>query len=259
MAVPYQHIIEASTISSDSLKAVSIFKEHLLTAQNNKPIVHFTEYHFLIAIILFISYGIYVWLFVKNRKRIKQIIKAFYLNRYANQLAREESSILNRVTLFLSILFLFSISLFFTQVISYYGWKIPETNESLLLPIIAVGIVAIYLIKIAVIQFLGFVFKTGKEAAEYTQTLIFFINALGLFLLPIVICIAFAQQIEVSLFINIGIGLISIFILTRVVRGIIIGVNSSHVSNIYLFLYLCTLEILPFIIMLKLFLINLKQ
>lgn len=258
MAVPYQHIIEMSKVNPDSLKTASIFKEHLLTVQNTKPLVHFTEYHYIIAFILFICYAIYVWLYVKNRKRIQQIIKAFYLNRYANQLAREESSMLNRVTFFLSVLFLFSISLFITQVVDFYGWEFQEIDQSLFLLIIAGAIVSIYLVKIATIQFMGFIFKTTKEAVEYTQTLLFFINALGLFLLPIVICIAFAQQIEVSVFINIGMGLIGLFMLTRLVRGIIIGVNSNHVSNVYLFLYLCTLEILPILILLKLFLLNLK-
>jgi len=258
MAVPYQHIIEMSKVHPDSLKTASIFQEHLLSQTSNQPIVHFTEYHYLIALILFLSYSIYVWLYVKNRKRIQQIVKAFYIARYANQLAREEASLVNRVTFFLSLLFLFSISLFFTQVIEYYGWEFPEINKSLLIPIIATGIVSIYFIKIITIRFLGFIFKVGKETGEYIQTLLFFINALGLFLLPLVVCIAFAHQIDASLFIHIGLVVITVFLLTRIIRGFIIGINSNHVSSVYLFLYLCTLEILPFVIMFKLFLLNFK-
>lgn len=237
---------------ADALFAPSIFKTHLLEKANQKPIIHYTNYDYLIAGVLFIVYLLFVLLYVKNRKRLNQVIKAFYINRFASQLAREEVSIVNRVSVILSIIFLFSMTLFVWQVIEFYGWA-SSVEDSLLFFSILASVIAIYAIKFSLIKFFGFVFKTTKEADEYALAVLLFVNSLGLFLLPIVVCIAFAQNVSIGIFINVGLGTLGLFLLTRIVRGLIIGINSIRVSKLYLFLYLCSLEILPLVIMVKFF------
>jgi len=74
---------------------------------------------------------------------------------------------------------------------------------------------------------------------------------LGLFMLPVVMCLAFVKQISPLVFIYSGFGLISVFLFTRLARGLIIGFNSMRVSKFYLFLYLCTLEFLPLLFAVK--------
>jgi hypothetical protein len=104
----------------------------------------------------------------------------------------------------------------------------------------------------------GFIFQNEKEAGEYATTLFLFCNILGIFLLPVVIGVAFVKQVPPVTFIYFGMFIYALFIVIRLLRGIIIGVNSIRVSKFYLFLYLCTLEILPFVIMSKLFILNNK-
>lgn len=241
-----------SVASKDTMETTSIFSGHLLAPQATKPTIHYTNYDYLIASVLLLMYIIFVMLYIKNRKRLNQVIKAFYINRFASQLAREEVSVVNRVSVLLSVIFLFSITLFIRQIMEYYGW-FQGVNEMLLFLSILAVVASIYALKFITIKFLGFVFKTPKETDEYALTVLLYINSLGLFLLPIVVCIAFAENVSIEVFIKIGLYILALFLFTRMVRGLIIGLNSVRVSKFYLFLYLCSLEILPLVVMVKIF------
>lgn len=238
--------------TADTSAAVSLFQNHLLQVKNERPVIHYTQYDYLVTSILFLSYIMFVWLFISNRKRLNQIIMGLYAGRYANQLAREEISLGNRVVIFLSALFVFTITLFFYQTAGYYGLLSPNSMKNTFF-ITMLAIFFIYGIKLLVIKVLGFLFETQKEIREYTISVFLFCNAVGLFMLPVVICLAFLKQVNPSVFIFTGFTIIAVFFLTRLVRGLIIGLSSTRVSKFYLFLYLCTLEIVPLAIMIKLF------
>lgn len=235
----------------------SLFEDHLLNPSGNKPIIHLTAYDYLPATILFLSFVLFVILYVYNRKRLNQMIKAFYLNRVANQLMREEVSFVNRTSVILSFVAVVCLSMFAFQLIDFYGMQFPFGKNQLLW-IIPSTITGIYFLKIVVVKFMGYVFKTGTEADGYIYTILLFINTLGLFLLPVVIGIEFVKQAPPRLFIDLGYLIISAFLCTRMIRGVIIGINSTRVSGLYLFFYLCTLEILPLFILIKVFLLIIK-
>jgi hypothetical protein len=239
-------------IRPDTAATVSLFQNHSLEVKNSGPVLHFTQYDYLIASILFFSYILFVWLYFSNRKRLNQIIRGLYVGRYANQFAREGVSIGNRLVIFLSALFVLTLSLFVCQTAHYYGFLESQSPLSLFF-ITAIIILSIYSVKLVVIKFAGFLFETQKEIREYTVSIFLFCNTVGLFMLPIVICLAFFKQVNPLIFIYSGFSLISILFLTRLVRGLIIGLDSARVSKFYLFLYLCTLEIVPLVILSKLF------
>jgi hypothetical protein len=239
-------------LSADTAAAVSLFQKHLLEMKHQNPVIHYTQYDYLVTSVLFFSYSMFVWLYISNSKRLNQIVKGLYVGRYANQLAREEVSIGNRAVIFLSALFVLTLTLFFYQIASYFGF-LQGDNVVGTFCIIALIIFSIYSVKLLVIRAVGFVFETQKEIREYTISVFLFCNTLGLFLLPVVICLAFLKQVNPSVFIYSGITLIAVFLFTRLIRGLIIGFNSTRVSKFYLFLYLCTLEIVPLVIMVKLF------
>ncbi len=238
-------------IPVDSAAAVSLFQKHLLEIKHPK-IIHYTQYDYLVTCVLFFSYAMFVWLYISNSKRLNQIVKGLYVGRYANQLAREEVSLGNRVVIFLSALFVLTMTLFFYQAASYFGF-LPAGSIVSVFFATALIIFSIYGIKLLVIRLVGSLFETQKEIREYTISVFLFCNTVGLFMLPVVICLSFLKQVNPSVFIYSGLAIIAVFFLTRLVRGLIIGFNSTRVSKFYLFLYLCTLEIVPLIIMVKLF------
>ena len=261
---PAKHIIQNApaivnkiVTIGDTSKTVSLFKNNPLQAKDPAPQLHNTHFDFGVSIILFFAFVLFVWLYASNRKRLNQVIKAFYINRYANQLAREEISIGNRVTIFLSTLFVVTFALFITQTANYYGY-FREENQFMLFIKTALVIVAAYGVKMMSVRMSGSVFQNQKEANDYAMTVFLFCNTLGLFMLPIVIGLAFVKQAAPELFIYSGCVIYGSFLCIRLLRGVIIGFNSIRISKFYLFLYLCTLEILPFVIMAKLFILKIR-
>jgi hypothetical protein len=239
----------------DTSATPSLFSGHELQPRHVQPVIHLTNYDYLVAGILFISFCAFVWLYVSNQKRLGQLIKSFYPNRFGNQLSRDEYSVSNRVGFLLSLLFLFTIPLFAGQVIDYYGIDIKLNKTKMYLTIVT-GLVIMYFLKYSAIRLSGFIFKVGKETLDYSSAMFVFINILGLFMLPVVICLEFVKQINPRIFIYTGGFFIISFLCMRVLRGIVIGISSNRVSKFYLFLYLCTLEIVPFVILVKLFMLQ---
>lgn len=258
MPIQPVHIIKAkdsTIVSVDSGLTTSIFEGHLLNKKSESPQLHTTDFDFGIASILLFAFILFVWLYTTNSKRLNQILKAFYINRYSNQLGRDEITFGNRVSIFLSALFIISFSLFIFQVAHYYGLQTNNNDVIFFLEILVI-ISAIYGIKIMIVRFFGFIFQSQKESSEYSMMIFLFCNILGLFFLPIVVCMTFVKDVSPLIFIYSGYGVFALLLLIRLLRGFLIGLNSIRVSKFYLFLYLCTLEILPFVIMVKLFMKN---
>lgn len=252
-----QNSIPSLGTTSDTLHTTSLFQGHLLVPKTDKPLLHFTDYDYGVVSILLLAYILFVWLFASNKKRLSQVVKSFYINRHSNQLGRDELSLGNRVSIFLSILFVISSSLFIIQIADYYKF-VFNVNKSVLFLEIATVISLIYAVKMVIIRFFGYIFQNKKEASEYSMMIFLFCNTLGLFMLPIVVSLAFVEGVSPLIFIYFGFGVSAFLLCIRLLRGIIIGFNSNRVSKFYLFLYLCTLEILPFVIMVKLFMQNIK-
>ena len=242
--------------AKDTTKAPSLFQNHLLVPQNTRPQLHFTQYDYWISAILFFLFSIFVWLFVSNTKKLSQVIKGFYQTRYTNQNTRDEFSVGNRVSFFLSAFFIVTMSIFISQLLMFYHVDIFKKNFAELT--IAIIIFVVYGVKFFSINFLGFVFEVQKEMKEYMMLVFLFCNTLGLVMLPVVICLSFAKQIQPAVFIYTGIGIIISFVFVRMIRGIFIGFKSPRVSKLYLFMYLCALEILPIIFMIKLIVLKIK-
>ena len=251
-------LVKPVVLAKDSSFAPSLFKDHLLTVKNYRSEIHFTNYDFLISGVLLFLYLLFVWIYVSNYKKLSQIIKGLYFNRNYNQLSRDELSIGNRVSFFLSIFFIVTLTLFISRVMAHYGLRLYSTDVPFLDVVTALALIAAYSVKFATIKLLGYVCKLKKEANDYMGTVFLFCNALGLLMLPVVICLTFVKQVPPVFFIYAGMGIIAIFFSVRIIRGFILGFNSSEISKIYLFMYLCSLEILPIVILVKLFTLNLK-
>ncbi len=242
--------------AKDTAIAPSLFQNHLLSPKNDKPQLHITKYDYGISSMLLFLFILFVWLYVTNRKKLNQVIKGFYQTRYTNQNTRDEFSIGNRVSVFLSVFFVITLTIFITKTLSFY--HIQLFGNKFVEVIVGLVLIIMYSIKFVTINLAGFIFQVQKEARDYVMSVFLFCNALGLFMLPVVICLSYIKQVPPVIFIYTGIGLIISFICVRMARGIFIGFKSQRVSKFYLFMYLCTLEILPFILVVKIFILKIK-
>ncbi len=240
----------------DSVATPSLFQNNLLVPKSTKPSLHFTNYNYWVAGTFMFLFILFIWIYTTNQKKLGQVIRGFYQTRFANINARDEYSVGNRVSVFLSAFFVITVSIFVSQILAYYHIQIYKNIPAEV--IVGLLLVFIYSIKFVTIKLLGSIFLVQKEATEYIISIFLFCNVLGLFMLPLVICLLFMDQVPQSVFIDTGIVLVTIFLFIRMARGIFIGLKSQRVSKVYLFMYLCTLEILPFVLMAKLVLLKIE-
>jgi len=192
------------------------------------------------------------WARVNHRRRLWLVLRAFLSKLYATHIIRENDSLMKRVSLVLNIVFLLVVSLFIYQISSNYGWVLPFSSYLHPFIIILISLYLIYQFKSLGLILVGILFNQREKFSEYRYNVWLMNQALGVLLLPIVISVAYLSMPD-SVLINIGIILITLIYIYRLQRGITIGSTETNLSQFYLFLYLCTLEILPLVVLTKVF------
>lgn len=106
-------------------------------------------------------------------------------------------------------------------------------------------------LKIVLLRFLGFVFNFGEMVAHYTHILFLtFFNMLFV-IIPFLLILAFIPQNISVLTVWLSILFLALIYVMRIVKAILIVLTKHLFSKTYLFLYICTFEICPIIILLK--------
>jgi hypothetical protein len=241
-------------ISKDTSEAVSLFTGHEHAPVKFEPIPHEKPHSLWLFALVFTAYTIYVSLRVLYSKRFRQEMGAFFTSRTVSQMMREEYALTNRVSLGLSLLFIMLVSLFLYQVFVYFGYFGAEnfTGPQFYTRICGV-ITVVFAFKLVAVRILGVVFKMEAAANEYIFNIFLHHKALGLFLFPVTVAIAFMKNAPVRHLIITGWVIIAIVLVYRTLRALLGGVQTGGISKYYLFVYLCTLEILPLIVIIKVF------
>ncbi|MCU0436051.1 MAG: DUF4271 domain-containing protein [Bacteroidia bacterium] len=206
--------------------------------------------NYWVSLFLFGAFAALVVLRVFDGRRLTQLAGGFFRASSVSMLYREENALTGRASLLLIINFLLVAPLFVWQVLGYFN--LPQEGV-LQYGYLALGFVLLYLLKVGVTRFMGLVFDQKEAALEYTYNILLFNKTLGLLLFPVTVLIAFAREIPSVWLIGAGLAFWGIILVYRLFRGILIGLSTSGFSGIYIFLYLCTLEILPFVVILKQF------
>lgn len=208
-----------------------------------------SKYHYQpswVMILIVLCVMIIGYLFSAYNSRFNSVVQAFFTVRFANQLAREEYSLTHPVSVFLSVNFLLASSLFILQVISsdtVFSFHTEIKFTSFLL--VAACVLIIYSIKIMSLKIIGFIFDNQQAASEYTFTIFLVNQILGIGLLPVIIFIAYGKQSFGNAFVYVGVLMAVAAFIIRIGKGALSALTGREISLFYLFLYLCTLEILP--------------
>ncbi len=112
----------------------------------------------------------------------------------------------------------------------------------------------IYLFRHAGMKLIAYIFPVEREARQFNFTIAVFNMLLGLFLLPVNAFIGFAAPSVATLFVYLGLILVAGFYILRQLRGLFIASQYVMFHRFHFFLYLCTVEIAPVLIVLKIFL-----
>ena len=174
-------------------------------------------------------------------KHAKLLFKGVYAQRYANQYLREENAFTERVNLLTFLLMSINFTLVISKLLAFYDW------QSISMTLIFV--VLFFLMKITILQFLGFVLKAKGLSKLTVFFSLLFDRALGFILFPLVIMLYFFSLDISSIVIVISFLCFLLLLGVKLFWLWKIGTNSFGLSRFYIFLYLCTLEIFPLLLL----------
>jgi hypothetical protein len=186
-------------------------------------------------------------IFTTSEKYIAQLFQSLFNPVVANRLYREKVGNMLDVSYRLDFFFLLVTGLFLYHAINFAQGFSPDI--SLLYFGISLAAVVIYVsLKFLTYRFIGFAFETLIETQEYIFYAKLGNRIMGLILFPIVVAL-FLIQGEAALFwLILGGIIIKFFSIIGLYRGIRV-IAQKVISIYYMILYLCTLEILPLLLL----------
>jgi hypothetical protein len=231
----------------------SVFIPHNLTptlkGPIEKPVIQ-TDWVFgflVLCLIILVSIRAFFY------RRFIQVFKAFLTQRYLNQLMREGNILSERITPPMVIIQMISISLFLFQTIKL-SVGLPQIgyNDIILFLVLLVATAAFYGFRLLLMRIIGWIFNTREQSQAYVVNTMIFNEVCGITLIPFSFLIYYLPPHLAYILSLITLGIFGAIIIYKFIRGFIIGLSVTNFSWLYLFLYLCTVEILPVLVLGKL-------
>ena len=207
-----------------------------------------------IPVLLIICLILITWSRVFYPKRMQQVFRAPFSKRFINLLTRDGNLFRERISVALGIVYVIALSLLFyefnRQILGLTFQRLPGITLYLA---ILVAVMAFQTVKVALIRLLGMVFKTKETTYNYQlNMLIMAIFSGPPLLIALILCLYLNSVFLLYCSMAVSLLLFSF----RFMKGFFIGITLTKFSYLFLFVYLCSLEILPLLIIIKLLLIH---
>ncbi|MFH1118424.1 MAG: DUF4271 domain-containing protein [Bacteroidota bacterium] len=199
---------------------------------------------FLVCLVLL------AWIKYYNLRRIKQVFRAVIARHNVNQLVRDGNLPEERITPGLALIYITCLAV----VLYQFGYNSMSTWLGITIPSVIFlvffgGITFLWILKIAVIKGTGIIFRTKQDTSELILTNLIYNAAGGIVIFPFVITGYYTGSIII---LKIAVGILLTGMGFRFFRSLSVGITAQSFSVLYLFLYLCTLEILPVLFLYRL-------
>jgi len=242
-----------STVFPQPVTEVSLFRDHQLKP-TGPGIDHLRNAHpdwvlgVLMACIILIA-----WTRVFYHKRLQQVLRAPFSRRFINQLVRDGNLFRERISVALGIVYILAFALMLYEINELrVGITFRGISPVTLYLLIILGIVAGSTVKVTLVQLLGVIFKTRETTYNYLLNFLIFALLNGPVLLVTMILVVYLRS---EMILYAGMAVFLFLFIFRFIRGFFIGLALTKFSYLFLFVYLCSLEILPFLVLLK-FMLN---
>ena len=224
------------------LKEKTYILKKPLTLHKIQPIQYTQTWTFSIIILFFIILSIGFKFF---RSRCLDIIHS--------SLSLKSFEILNKtpnpLVLVSAFLFFPIVALLSYSAITY--WLPLEINHFGHIKFYLFSIVAIFvflIVKIFLIKFFGLLFRCNTQANAYINNLLVYMSFSSLLLILPIFASLFTHESYKLILLIISLSLFVLMSIIRAFRGLYIIIKFPKFFHIYLFSYLCTLEILPLLL-----------
>jgi hypothetical protein len=162
-------------------------------------------------------------------------------------LKREEKNGFSGHYVILNIIFLLSFSIFIYLIATKY----IETPTMIIWLFILIGVVVFYFGKYILYWFVGLIYPVKKEVSFFSFSMTTYNILFGVILIPLNLVLAFGPEGYSNILVWIGVVILLLLQLVLYFRGLLIGVKFLTNSIVQFFIYLCTLEIAPIVLVFK--------
>ncbi|GHT79164.1 hypothetical protein FACS189464_3740 [Bacteroidia bacterium] len=202
-----------------------------------------------VTVLLFAALLFFTWLKYRFSGSISVSIRAFF-DYHQTGRRRDEQRERDRQSNFFTNLFSFFVTgLFLTLAMPLLEMRLPWDNDFLSSAVCSAAAALILYVNIFAWQCAGSIFLIQPVVKEYVYNMFLFNGVQGIFIFPLLLLIPFVPN---GLYMTYAvIAVLGIIYLSRILRFFQI-IQAKKVSSFYFILYLCTLEILPFAILVKL-------
>ncbi len=244
------------SLSVKSSSPASLFKgsEHIV--HEVAPVSHTRVDNDWITVHLVIVMAMIAWVRIYYRKRFHQVLLSFFGQHYQSILYREGNIFRERISIPLLLNYLITYSIFiYLFVLDYLKYDHNNYHGFKLFALIILILLLVWIVKNLSILVSGYIFKNPVVLSDYIVTQFVFNVNTGIYIFPVVILATF---VSADFAIELGIVFLIIVFIYRIFRQFFTGIEYSKFSLFNRLLYLCTFEIIPNLVLIKLILNNLK-
>jgi hypothetical protein len=232
-----------------------LFKDHLLKPIHNTAIFNNAQILYWPSIVLFIVLCLLVVLKATSPQKTFRVLNAAYSLQVARQIEREDYGPLKRVSIVLSIVFVLMAAFLFYKVNLLFGSILHTKSGLFQYMFFVLVIVLVYSVKIIFANLIGFVTQTSGIFNEYINNTLIINQSVGVILLPVMTIVELSLVNPVWIVFPATLFLVLGYML-RLYRGFLFAGIEQGVGFLQLFVYLCTLEILPLMVLIKFLVVN---
>ena len=184
-------------------------------------------------------------------KYIRNLFTLFFQTSFRQNQTRDQMAQSNIASLLMNITFILCSGIYISLMTNYF-----DANNLSFTTMVIYGCVAVsvtYIFKFIFLSLLGWIFNT-KEMIQSYNFVVFLLNKIiGVCLIPFVWLIAFSTDGIKQVAVTISICLLILLFIYRYIVGISIARKGIQVNAIHFFLYLCCVEVLPLMLLFKVF------
>jgi hypothetical protein len=163
---------------------------------------------------------------------------------------REELVFSHRASIVLTVVFFLTGSVYLYEIDNIFNLSIIDSEGFSLWFNYLILLTMIYTIKVSSMQLVKLLANGDFGLEEYQYNVFLINNAAGVVLFPFVLVSAYLYKSEASGVLIAGGIVIGLFLFYRLTRGLF-SAFSNRIPLFYIILYLCSLEILPLLILFK--------
>lgn len=183
-------------------------------------------------------------------KDLKMIFQSFYNKRAISQQDKDSGVINSWAFIGLFVLFSLTFGLFLYQLVTFYGAVYTVTGFQLFI-FLSVIISLLFVLKLLILKFIGFIFDVNKIVSEYLTILNLTYFNIAFVFLVVVICFSLLSDRYIQGLMIFTVVSIAVIFAWQYLRNSVNIISNFRFHKFYLFIYLCALEICPILILIK--------